>query len=146
MRFLLDTNVISEATRPVPDRGVLRRLAEAEGVAAMSAVTWHELRYGVARLDTGRRRDALEVFVQALPTRYPVLPYDQEAADWHAHERTRLEDAGLPRSIADGQIAATAVAHGLRLVTRNVRDFSGFDGLDVESWWDDRSADTDQSG
>lgn len=135
MRFLLDTNVISEAVRPAPDAEVLVRLLDAEGSAAVSAVTWHELRCGIQRLDPSRRREALEVFVSSLPARYPVLPYDQQAADWHARERARLERVGLQRSFADGQIAATAATRGLLLVTRNVRDFEGFTGLGVETWW-----------
>lgn len=133
--LLLDTNVFSEATRPTPNPVVLERLAEVEGSAAMAAVTWHELRYGVDRLPTGRRRDGLDVFVRALPARFPVLPYDQPAADWHARERARLEGEGAPRSFADGQVAATAAVNGLVLVSRNVADFAGFDRLRVESWW-----------
>ncbi len=135
MRFLLDTNVISEAVRPAPDRQVLTRLVDAEGSAAMAAVTWYELRYGIQRLRPSRRREALEVFIASLPARYPVLPCDQRAADWHARERARLEHAGLQRPFADGQIAATAVTHGLLLVTRNVRDFEDFSGLGMETWW-----------
>lgn len=135
MRFLLDTNVISEVARPTPDPQVVARLAGAEGDAAVAAVTWHELLYGVERLGPSRRRDGLEAFVQALPTRYPVLPYDERAADWHARERARLERLGLQRSFADGQIAATAATHGLLLVTRNPRDFEHFSGVGIETWW-----------
>lgn len=132
---LLDTNVVSEAARPSPDPRVLRLLAATEPVAALAATTWHELRYGVERLPTGRRRDALADFVSGLARRYPVLPYDQRAADWHAAERARLERSGVQRSAADGQIAATAVTNGLTLITRNLGDFAGFRGLAAESWW-----------
>lgn len=134
--YLLDTNVVSEATRPAPHPAVLARLADVEGSASIAAVTWHELRYGVARLVAGRRRNGLEVFVRELPGRFPVLPYDQRAADWHARERARLEQSGQPRAFVDGQVAATAVTNGLVLVTRNVADFTGFHELQVESWWD----------
>lgn len=136
--YLLDTNVIAEATRPAPHPQVLARLGDAEGRAAIAAVTWHELRYGVQRLPASRRRDALEIFVRGLPARFPVLPYDKRAADWHAGERARLESAGRQRSFANGQIAATAVAHDLVLVTRNLADFDGFRDLRSESWWDER--------
>ncbi len=135
MRFLLDTNVLSEVVRPTPDPGVVARLTAAEGDAALSSVTWHELRYGIERLAPGRRRDALEAFLRALPARYPVLPYDQRAADWHARERARLDRAGIQRPFADGQIAATAATHDLLLVTRNVKDFTHFDGVTTQSWW-----------
>jgi len=134
---LLDTNVISEATRPAPHPQVLARLGAAEGRAAIAAITWHELRYGVRRLPSSWRRDALEIFVRGLPARFPVLAYDQQAAEWHAGERARLERAGRQPSVADGQIAATAVSHDLVLVTRNLPDFAAFGDLRTESWWDD---------
>ena len=133
--YLLDTNVLSEAMRPRPDPQVLGRFAEAEDTAAISVVTWHELRYGVERLPPGTRRNGLQAFVSQLPDRLPLLPYDRRAADWHAGERARLETSGRTPTFADGQIAATAAVRGLRLVTRNVQDFLGFTGLSVESWW-----------
>jgi tRNA(fMet)-specific endonuclease VapC len=140
VRFLLDTNVISEAVRPEPDPHVLARLADTEGGAAIAAITWHELRYGVQRLRPSHRREALAVFVRSLSARYPVLPYDRQAAEWPARERARLEQAGLQRSFADGQVAAVAATQRLVLVTRNLRDFEGFAGVDVETWWgEDRS-------
>lgn len=134
--LLLDTNVVSEAVRPAPDPQVLARLGEADDVAALSAVTWHELCFGVDRVPPGRRRTALDAFVRALAGRFPVLPYDGRAARWHAGERARLEAVGVRPPFADGQIAATAATHGLRLVTRNVEDFARFRGLAVESWWE----------
>ncbi|MGH3566749.1 MAG: type II toxin-antitoxin system VapC family toxin [Pseudonocardia sp.] len=132
---LLDTNVVSEAVRPRPDSHVLDLLAAAEGTAAIAAATWHELRYGVERLPRGRRRTALAEFVREVATRYPVVPYDDRAADWHAGERARLERAGKMRPFADGQIAATAATNGLTLITRNLSDFEGYVGLRVQSWW-----------
>jgi tRNA(fMet)-specific endonuclease VapC len=133
--LLLDTNVVAEAARPRPDERVLERLGAAEGSAAISSLTWHELRYGVERLPEGRRRTALAEFVRGLPGRFPVLPYDDRAADWHAVERARLEAQGRTRDFVDGQIAAVAVTNGLLLVTRNLTDFAGFDGLRARSWW-----------
>jgi tRNA(fMet)-specific endonuclease VapC len=133
--YLLDTNVLSEVTRPTPEPSVLAHLVDAEGHAAMAAVTWHELRFGVQRMPASRRRDALHIFVRGLPTRFPVLPYDQRAANWHASERARLESIGRPGPFADAQVAAIAVTNELVLVTRNLRDFIGFPELRVESWW-----------
>ena len=63
-----------------------------------------------------------------------MLPYDQLAADWHARIRARETGSGMTRPFADGQIAAIAAVHGLTLVTRNLPDFAGIDGLLVESW------------
>ena len=133
--WLLDTNVLSELARPYPDEGVLARLAEVADDAAIAAVVWPELRIGVVRLPLGRRREALAAFVSGLVSRFPVLPYDLRAAEWHAVERARMELSGTPAQFADGQIAAVAVTNGLRLSTRNVADFAVFADLMVESWW-----------
>ena len=114
---------------------MLARLDEVADDAAIAAVVWHELRFGVARLPAGRRREALSAFVAGLASRFSVLPYDQGAAEWHAGERARLERAGRSAPFADGQIAAVAVTNDLRLVTRNVADFAEFADLAVESWW-----------
>lgn len=133
--LLLDTNVVCEATRSRPDPRVMRRLAETEATSALAATTWHELRYGVERLPVGHRREALTAFLNTLVRRYPVLPYDTRAADWHGVQRARLESSGAGASAADGQIAATAVTNGLTLVTRNLSDFAGFTELRTSSWW-----------
>lgn len=135
--LLLDTSVISEAVRPRPDQHVLARLADAEGHAAIAAVTWHELVYGVERLPDGHRRNALTVYLVEVRDRYPVLAYDSRAAEWHARQRSRLEHHGTARSYADIRIAAIAVTNGILLVTRNVTDFEGISGLRIENWWAD---------
>lgn len=64
-----------------------------------------------------------------------VLPYDGEAARWHARERARLERLGLTPAFVDGQIAAVAAVRGLVLVTRNVRQFEAFTDLRIENWF-----------
>jgi tRNA(fMet)-specific endonuclease VapC len=64
----------------------------------------------------------------------PILPYDEEAASWHARERARLARRGRPPSAADGQIAAIARVNELVLVTANSRDFRRFEGLSLEDW------------
>ncbi len=134
-RYLLDANVLSESRRPRPHPRVIERLAAVEGDAAMAAIVWQELRYGVERLPWGRRREGLSVHVGDLRSRFGVLPYDEPAARWHAAERARLEAQGITRPFADGQIAAMAAVRGLVLVTRNTADFEGYRGLAVESWW-----------
>jgi tRNA(fMet)-specific endonuclease VapC len=133
--YLLDTNVVSELARPVPNAGVLERLAAAEGRSAIAATVWHELVFGVERLALGGRRDGLRAFVDEIATRLAVLPYDRPAASWHARERARLTAAGHGSAFADGQIAAVAVTNDLRLVTRNVAGFANFADLTVENWF-----------
>jgi tRNA(fMet)-specific endonuclease VapC len=135
LRFLLDTNVVSEPLRPAPDAAVMSGLAEHADAIAISAVTWHELRCGVSRMPAGRRRRLAERYVlETLAVQVPILSYDHLAADWHALERAHLEAAGRTVPSADSLIAATAAANGLTLVTRNVRDFRPFEGLEVVTW------------
>lgn len=133
--YLLDTNVLSEPMRPVPDPGVLSRLMEVGGAAATAAPAWHELDYGRIRLPAGRRRRAVDAMLERLDAVLDVLPYDRAAARWHARERARLARKGKTPPFVDGQIAAIAAVNGLILVTRNVRDFSPFAELRVESWF-----------
>ena len=64
----------------------------------------------------------------------PILSYNQKAAEWHANERARLTAIGRTPPFLDGQIAATARANGLMLVTANRSDFEVFDGLQIEDW------------
>ena len=63
-----------------------------------------------------------------------MLDYDDRAADWHATERARLVRAGLTPAFVEGQIAAVARVNGLTLITDNIKDFSNFAELRVESW------------
>jgi tRNA(fMet)-specific endonuclease VapC len=135
LKYLLDTNVISEALRPVPNRRLLDRLREHETAIAIASVVWHELWVGCYRLPSSSKRTAIEAFLGDVVARaIPILPYDQQAAAWHAQERARLAQAGMPPPYADGQIAAIASTNGLILVTFNTSDFTAFQGLRLEDW------------
>jgi len=135
VRYLLDTNVVSEPLRPVPEAGVLRRLREHDSEMAIPTLVWHEMRFGCARLPASKRRTAIERYLMevVLPG-FPMLPYDQPAAEWHALERAHLVAAGHAPPFVDGQIAAIARVNDLELVTRNRADFRQFRGLKVRSW------------
>ena len=135
-RFLLDTNIVSEPLRPLPDRRVLQLLSRHADRLAISSVVWHELTYGAARLPPSAARTLIERYLrEVVAPSMEVLPYDAAAAAWHAAERARLSRAGTPPSFADGQIAATALVNGCTLVTRNVRDFTRFRELAVRNWF-----------
>lgn len=133
--YLLDTNVISEPLRPAPNARVMRRLRAHEAEVAIPAPVWHELRFGSARLPRSQRRTAIERYLAdvVLPN-FPVIEYDQQAADWHAVERARLAALGRTPPFVDGQIAAISRVRGLTLVTANSLDFSDFEGLRVRNW------------
>lgn len=85
----------------------------------------------------GRRKRSVSDYLESFLERYaPVLPFDARAADWLAWERARLEPLGTARPFSDGLIAAVAATQGLTLVTRNVRDFEGYLGLQLENWFE----------
>jgi tRNA(fMet)-specific endonuclease VapC len=91
--------------------------------------------FGAARLATSRKRRAIEAYLdEVVQASLPILPYDAEAAEWHAKERARLGKRGRPPTATDGQIAGIAAINDPVLVTRNVKDFRRFSGLRVETW------------
>ena len=91
--------------------------------------------YGIARLPVGKRRSTLDFYVQSvIRDRFPILPYDHSAAEWHARERVRLEAGGKTTPFIDGQIAAIACTQNLVLVTSNIRHFAAFQDLEVADW------------
>lgn len=135
MRYLLDTNVLSQPVRPKPNERVLRLWREHAADVATGAPMWNELLFGYYRLPQSRRRDRLEHFItKILKPGLRILPYDARAADWHAEERARLGSEGKTPPFVDGQIAAIARTQDLVLVTLNVRHFIEFNGLNVEDW------------
>jgi tRNA(fMet)-specific endonuclease VapC len=137
LRFLLDTNILSEPTKRYPNFKVLARLRKHLSESATAATVIHEMRHGLGRLPPGRQRDALTDYLDRL-LRQPiaVLAYDRDAAIWHADQRAALDAQGRPTPYADGQIAAIAATHALILVTRNVADFQHFGGLVIENWFE----------
>jgi len=133
-RFLLDTNVLSEPLRPEPSARLLKALREHEGRLATAAPVWHELRFGLGRLPRSRRKTRLESYLEDVVRRaIPILPYDEEAAAWHADRRAKLVRRGRTPSFVDGQIAAIAAVRGLTVVTGNTRDFRPF-GVKLADW------------
>ncbi|MBK6811146.1 MAG: type II toxin-antitoxin system VapC family toxin [Sandaracinaceae bacterium] len=134
-RFLLDTNIVSSPISKQPNPSVLRKLEEHGHECAIAAPVWHELTFGCQRLPRGKRRNAVEAYLQdVVLASLAVLPYDEDAARWHGIERARLEGLGKPAPFVDGQIAAIAYVNQLTLVTINVKDFTRFKGVEVENW------------
>ena len=135
LKFLLDTTVISAPIAKQPNRSVIKRLELESAHCAMAAPIWHELVFGVSRLPPGKRRAALEEYLDAVVRRsFPILAYDEAAAEWHGRERARLDDSGRTPPFVDGQIAAIAFVQGLTLVTANTKDFRGFTDLKTADW------------
>lgn len=125
--IVLDTNVISEIVRPLPDPRVVNWLTSLEGDVAITTITLAELLAGLRRLRDGRRKDELTRGIEAALAPYrgggAVLPFDDVAADRYADVLVARESSGTPISTADAQIAAICLARGATCATRNVKDF-----------------------
>lgn len=135
LRYLLDTNIISELARLNPDPQVCERVLARQQLCAISASTVEELYFGVGRLPAGSRKQMLERWLGGVLASYTILPYGDACARWLGMERARLMACGKTVSRADGEIASVAVVSGLTLVTRNVTDFQYFEGLEVQNWF-----------
>ncbi|QDU90978.1 Toxin FitB [Pirellulimonas nuda] len=137
MKVLLDTNVVSEARKPRGNPGVRRRLAELDEFNQfLSVVSIGEIAYGVARLARGKLRDALELWLAQAERSFAdrLLPVDAQVAGLWGELAARSAAAGGTISLADGLIAATAIHHGMRLMTRNVADFASTGGMLINPW------------
>ena len=129
-RYLLDTNIVSDLVRD-PHGAVARRIARVgEGTVCTSIVVACELRYGAAKKGSPRLSAQLESILEVLA----VLPLAAGADRHYGEIRAHLERDGRPIGANDLLIAAHARAAGLRLVTRNVEEFSRVPGLTVVTW------------
>jgi predicted nucleic acid-binding protein len=139
--YLLDTNVLSEALKPAPSTAVVNWLNQNFAECALSSITIFELAAGVALLDPGRRRGALEAAIARMIRRFGERVYAFDTASAQAAARllakARAQGLGLhqiPAKLADLQIAGIASAYGLSLATRNVGDFDELDLTLVNPW------------
>jgi toxin FitB len=138
VRWLLDTNVVSETGRTRPNRAVVTWFSrQPEDLVAVSAVTVAELREGAARHLDNQRGGEIAHWVEAI-----VMPWLGERTlpvtidilvDWLDVDR-KLSAKGMTRNPADLLIAATARVHGLVIVSRNVRDFAGTGVVVYDPW------------
>ncbi|HEV2687937.1 MAG TPA: type II toxin-antitoxin system VapC family toxin [Bryobacteraceae bacterium] len=136
--IILDTNVISELLRHEPSEEVLRSLRNLPSANIYTtAIAEAEIRFGLAILPRGRRRDALKTQVDVILKEDfagRILPFDSEAAQAYAQIVAARRAKGRPMSLFDAQIAAIAQTQGATLVTRNARDFDAC-GLEVINPW-----------
>ena len=136
MRYLFDTNTISEALKPTPNPSVIEWLDNAPTEATyISVLTLGEVRKGIERLAIGTRHHRLRRWLEVdllEQFEHRILPIDLEVADrWG---RLIAQQAGTPRPPIDCLLAATALAHGLTLVTRDT-DLVGIPGLEIFNPW-----------
>ena len=130
LRYLLDTNAVSQLIRQ-PDGEVARRVAALEpGSFAISVVVAAELRYGAERRGSSRLSRQLEAVFSAIH----VLPLEEPVDRHYGAIRSELERVGQPIGSNDLLIAAHAKALGVTLVTNNLGEFRRVSGLLVEDW------------
>ena len=135
MKYLLDTNVLSESVKTSPKKSVLAKIKRHQHEITTASLVWHELLYGCYRLPKSKKRSIIEQFLGDVVYRnIPILPYDDHAAKWHASIRALLISRGQPPPFVDGQIASIAKVNNLILVTNNTSDFAYFKGLSLENW------------
>jgi predicted nucleic acid-binding protein len=123
VRFLADANVLSEATRAEPDERCLAWLRRHERDLAVDPVILGEIRFGILLLPKGKRRNKLERWFDSGVQRLQCLAWDADTGLRWAELLARLRRSGRAMPIKDSLIAATALAHGLTVATRNRSDF-----------------------
>lgn len=136
--IVLDTNVISGIFRPHPEPRVLAWLESLTDDVAITAITLAELLTGVRRLPDGRRKADLEAAIHRAIQPYrdtrSLLAFEEEAAVEYAEVLAAREQAGLPISTADAQIAAICRVHRAVCATRNLKDFA-LAGIELVDPW-----------
>ncbi len=135
--IVVDTNVISELMRPSPSSTVVSWVrAQNQRELYTTSVTLAEVRYGIERLEEGRRKELLTSTADEIFAAFDtyVLAFDRSAALEYADVVTTRERAGSPIDGFDAQIAAICRSHQATLATRNVKDFDGT-GIEISDPW-----------
>lgn len=133
--YLLDTNVLSEVSRDRPNRGVEQFIA-ANDELWLSVMVIEEIEMGVRLLPDGQRRDRLVDWLTRILIAFKrnLLSINLREVELSGRYRARARQNGVRLDLADALIAATAVSHGLCLVTRNTKDFSFLEIPTLNPW------------
>ena len=136
--YLLDTNIVSEFTKEYPNQNVLALYEARKNMCAISATSFQELVYGAERMPDGKRKNSIGNFVENLRNNMEIIPYDGFAAEICGQLSGQCAKEGKTLPYCDTKIAATAIANGMVLVTRNTADFEEAaerSFLRVEDWF-----------
>lgn len=137
MAYLIDTCALSEFTKPKPAVSVDAWFASMpDGADFVSVLSLGEIEKGIARLARGRRRAQLERWFTDLRERFAerVLEVDAATALEWGRIAARCEGAGRPIPVVDALLGATAIVHGLSVVTRNASDIARSGAPIVDPW------------
>jgi predicted nucleic acid-binding protein len=137
VNYLLDTCVISELSKSDSSSPALEYLGRLDSKTFhLSVVTIGEIQKGCSLLPSGRRRTSLEGWLNSLEATFlqRVLPFDQTSAHIWGEIVAKTHQMGFNLSVPDTMIAATAIQHGMHVVTRNVKDFEPTGVLIVNPW------------
>lgn len=139
MKYLLDTNTISELISPQPNEKVVSWLkAQDASLLFIATISIYEIWRGISKLPNSKRKITLmDWFQHDLQVNFEnqVLPFSFETAVYAAEIVTRLEKAGTPVGVFDCLIAATAFEHDCTIITRNERHFR-YTELPVLNLWE----------
>lgn len=123
MTYLVDANVLCEPTKAQPEARVVEWLRRHEAEIAIDAVILGEIRFGINLLPAGARRRHVELWFEEGVGRMLCLPWDAATGLRWARLLADMRASGQAMPVKDSLIAATALVHGLTVVTRNTRDF-----------------------
>ena len=141
MKYLLDSNIISEPSKPEPNEKLLTLLKQNKNKCVISTFSYFEMLYRVFILPGGKRKERLLAYLkESVEPFYKFLSYDLKTAKIQAEITAKLNSIECPPPYADTQIASIALANDLTLVTRNVKDFANIRdnfNLKIENWFDD---------
>lgn len=134
--ILLDTNVVSELTKPQPDPRVVQWLRRSAPALALPTIAVAEMAFGIEKLAEGRRREELLEALRGLVLEFAdrLFDFNVKAAWAYGRILATARRAGRPMAVPDALIAAIAEANGCALATRNAKDFAGT-GLDLLDPW-----------
>lgn len=138
--IILDTNIVSEFMRPLPNEAVVQWLgAQVVETTYITAITLAELRLGLATMPKGQRQDMLADRISKLETHSfdgRCLPFDAQAAHGYAMIAAHRRSIGRPISQSDAMIAGIARSRDMMLASRNISDFAEI-GLKLHNPWQD---------
>ena len=123
MRILVDSNVLSELTKPAPDENVIEWLRRHEADLVVNPIILGEIEYGILIMPAGHRRARMEEWFDRVIQTLESVDLDKEAATAWARLLADLKERGLVMPVKDSLIAATALARGFKVATRNTADF-----------------------